>query len=44
MKLFASSLTGEAKLWIDKLPKGSIKDVEELQRAFKARWCDEENS
>jgi hypothetical protein len=42
MKLFASSLTGEAKRWIDKLPKGGIKDIEELQKAFKARWCDEE--
>jgi hypothetical protein len=44
MKLFASSLIGEAKRWIDKLPKGGIKNIEELQRAFKARWCDEENS
>jgi ribonuclease HI/transposase InsO family protein len=43
MKLFASSLTGEAKTWIDKLPEKSIKNVEELQRAFKARWCDKEN-
>jgi hypothetical protein len=43
MKLFASSLVEDAKLWIDGCPKGSIKDPEELQRAFKIRWCDSEH-
>jgi hypothetical protein len=43
MKLFASSLTGDAKVWIDGRPKGSIKNIEELQKAFKVRWCDKEN-
>jgi len=44
MKLFASSLTGDAKVWIDGRPKGSIKSIEELQKAFKVRWCDKEHS
>jgi ribonuclease HI len=43
MNLFASSLTEEAKKWIDKLPEKSIKNVEELQRALRERWCDKEN-
>ena len=43
MKLFASSLIGKAKGWIDTLPKRSIKDVQELQKAFRARWCVEED-
>jgi hypothetical protein len=43
MKLFASSLIGRAKYWIDTLPKRSIKDVQELQKAFRARCCVEEN-
>jgi hypothetical protein len=43
MKLFASSLIGQAKGWIDALPEKSIKDVQELQKAFRARWCVEEN-
>jgi hypothetical protein len=43
MKLFATSLTGEAKTWIERLQEKSIKNVEELQRSFKARWCDKEN-
>jgi hypothetical protein len=44
MRLFASSLTGDAKTWIDGLPKGSIKTPEELERAFKIRWCKQENA
>ena len=43
MKLFASSLAEEAKKWIDTLHEKSIKDVEELQKAFRVRWCDKEN-
>ena len=43
MKLFASSLTERAKGWIDTVPEKSIKTVEELQKAFKVRWCDKEN-
>jgi hypothetical protein len=44
MRLFVSSLTGDAKVWIDGYPKGSIKNIEELQKAFKIRWCDNEHS
>jgi hypothetical protein len=44
MKLFASSLIGKAKGWIDQLPERSIKNIEELQKAFKVRWCDKEHS
>jgi hypothetical protein len=44
MRLFASSLIGDAKVWIDGCPKGSIKNPEELQKAFKIRWCDSEHS
>jgi hypothetical protein len=44
MKLFASSLVEDAKVWIDGCPKGSIKNPEELQRAFRIRWCDSEHS
>jgi len=44
MKLFAISLTGDAKIWIDRCSKGSIKNIEELQKAFRVRWCDEEHS
>jgi hypothetical protein len=36
MRLFASSLTGSARIWINGLPNGSIKTPEELERAFKA--------
>jgi ribonuclease HI len=43
MKLFASSLVEKAKGWIDQVPEKSIKNVEELQKAFKVRWCDKEN-
>jgi hypothetical protein len=43
MKLFARSFVEDAKLWIDGCSKGSIKDPEELQRAFRIRWCDSEH-
>jgi hypothetical protein len=42
MRLFASSLVEDAKVWIDGYPKGSIK--KELQRAFRIRWFDNEHS
>jgi hypothetical protein len=44
MRLFASSLTGDAKTWIESYPKGSIKTPEELEKAFKIRWCKQENA
>jgi hypothetical protein len=44
MRLFASSLTGDAKTWIESRPKGSIKTPEELEKAFKIRWCKQENA
>jgi hypothetical protein len=44
MKLFASSLIGKAKGWVDQFPEKSIKNVEELQKAFRVRWCDREHS
>jgi len=44
MRLFASSLVEDAKVWIDRCPKGSIKSPKELQRAFRIRWCDSEHS
>jgi hypothetical protein len=44
MILFASSLVEDAKVWIDSCPKGSIKNPEELQRAFRIRWCNGEHS
>jgi hypothetical protein len=44
MSLFASSLIGDAKVWINGYPKGSIKNPEELQKAFKIRWFDSEHS
>jgi hypothetical protein len=44
MSLFARSLVGDAKVWIHRCPKGSIKNPKELQKAFKIRWCDSEHS
>jgi hypothetical protein len=44
MRLFASSLTGDAKTWIDILPNGSIKNLEEIEQDFKIRWCKQENT
>jgi hypothetical protein len=43
MRLFASSLTGSARGWINGLPNGSIKTPEDLERAFKDRWCKKES-
>jgi hypothetical protein len=44
MRLFASSLVEDAKVWIDRCPKGCIKNPEKLQKAFGIRWCDSEHS
>jgi hypothetical protein len=44
MRLFASSLIEDAKIWIDAYPKGSIKTFEELEKAFKIRWCNHEHT
>jgi hypothetical protein len=44
MRLFASSLLEDAKVCIDGCPKGSIKNDEELQKAFRIRWCNNEHS
>jgi hypothetical protein len=41
MRLFARSLIGDARTWIDTY-KGSIRNPEELERAFKIRWCNDE--
>jgi hypothetical protein len=35
MRLFASSLTGTARKWINTQPSGSFKTPEDLERAFK---------
>jgi hypothetical protein len=43
IRLFASSLIEGAKTWIDTYPKGGIKTPEELERAFKIRWCNHEH-
>jgi hypothetical protein len=37
LRLFVSSLTGSARRWINKLPKGSIKTPEDLEQAFQER-------
>jgi hypothetical protein len=44
MRLFASSLIEGAKTWIDYYPKEGIKTPEELERAFKIRWCNHEHT
>jgi hypothetical protein len=44
MRLFESSCVEDAQVWIDACPKGSIKNLEELQRAFRIRWCNSEHS
>jgi hypothetical protein len=44
MRLFESSLIEDAKVWIDAYPKGSIKNPEELEKAFKIRWCNSEHT
>jgi hypothetical protein len=38
-----SSLTGSAKKWINRLPKGSIKSPEDLEQAFQKDWCEKES-
>jgi hypothetical protein len=44
MRIFASSLVGDAKTWINARPKGGIKTPKELERAFKIRWCNCEHA
>jgi hypothetical protein len=43
LRLFMSSLTRSARIWINKLLKGSIKTPEDLEQAFKKDWCEKEN-
>jgi hypothetical protein len=43
LRLFVSSLTGSARRWVNKLPKGSIKTPEDLEQAFKKDWCEKES-
>jgi hypothetical protein len=43
LRLFVSSLTGSARRWINRLPKGSIKNPEDLEQAFQKDWCEKEN-
>jgi hypothetical protein len=43
LRLFVSSLTGSARRWINKLPKGSIKTPEDLEQVFKKDWCEKES-
>jgi hypothetical protein len=43
LRLFVSSLTGSARRWINKLPKGSIKTSEDLEQALKKDWCEKES-
>jgi hypothetical protein len=38
-----SSLTGSVKRWVNKLLKGSIKTLEDLEQAFKKDWCEKES-
>jgi hypothetical protein len=44
MRLFAISLVGDAKTWINAYSKGSIRNPEELEKAFKIRWCNNEHT
>jgi hypothetical protein len=44
MRLFAISLIGDAKIWIDVFSKGSIRNLEELEKALKIRWCSNEHT
>jgi hypothetical protein len=37
------SLTGSARRWINKLPKGSIKTPEDLEQVFKKNWFEKES-
>jgi hypothetical protein len=43
LRLFVSSLTGSARIWINKLPKGSIKSPEDIEQAFQKDWCKKES-
>jgi hypothetical protein len=38
-----SSLTGSARRWINKLPKGRIKTLEDIEQAFQKDWCKKES-
>jgi hypothetical protein len=42
-RLFVSSLTGSARKWINKLPKGSVKTPEDLEQIFKKSWSEKES-
>jgi hypothetical protein len=44
LRLFTISLVEDAKIWIDACPKGSIRNPEELEKAFKIRWCNNEHT
>jgi hypothetical protein len=44
MRLFASSLIEDSKIWIDTYPKGSLKNPKELEGAFKIRWYNDEHT
>jgi hypothetical protein len=44
MRLFASSLIGKAKTWIESYLKGGIKTPKEPEKAFRIRWCNQENA
>jgi hypothetical protein len=43
MKLFSTSLIGDAKAWYDNLPSKSIKTWEDFQNAFSRKWGDEKD-
>jgi hypothetical protein len=43
LRLFVSSLTGSARRWINKLPKGRIKTPEDIEQAFRKDWCKKES-
>jgi hypothetical protein len=43
MRLFASSLTGSARGWINGHSNGSIKTPEDLEQDFKDKWCKKES-
>ena len=43
LRLFAQSLSGEAKKWFKDLPNGSIENFQAFQNAFLDRWDDKQN-
>ena len=43
MRLFAQSLSGEAKKWFKDLPNGSIVNFQAFQNDFLDRWDDKQN-